>query len=262
MLQSSTLRPGFLVSLKTTIAGNVSYEKRDIEGAHITSSGTQLARWETERTISDPIEHEAAKRARSKARSLITGICAASAFGLLCPETKIAELERAISEARKVAEEFNGAADLTRVTVYVITGRIAPNDVEAVRAINSELRDLIGEMEAGVKNVDVKAVREAASKARQLAAMLSPEAAGRVQEAVDTARRVARKYTAAGEAAANEIDSLAIASLIRARTSFLDMDEAGTVGSVQADARAVDFDPTETTGPIVSTSPRAPAIEI
>jgi len=33
----------------------------------------------------DPAEHETAIKARGKARSVITGVCNASNFGLLCP---------------------------------------------------------------------------------------------------------------------------------------------------------------------------------
>ena len=84
-MEVSTLRNGLLVSLKTSVTGNVSYIKRDIETDHVTEDGHLAAKWETERTIVDPGEHEAAIKVRSKARALVTGVCVASAFGLLCP---------------------------------------------------------------------------------------------------------------------------------------------------------------------------------
>ncbi|MGC2778984.1 MAG: hypothetical protein WA418_25470, partial [Bradyrhizobium sp.] len=130
-IASSTLRPGLLVSLKTTVSGNVEYEKQNIEADHVTDDGKRKARWETQRTISDPTEHEAALQVRSRALTLIRGVCSRSAFGLLCPEIATEDLERAMVKARKLAEEFNKSAKLTRVTVYAITGRIAPDDVEA-----------------------------------------------------------------------------------------------------------------------------------
>ncbi len=43
----------------------------------------------------------------------------------------------------ELADEFNATARLTRLYVNVIAGRIAPDDVEAVKAINSEVRDLL-----------------------------------------------------------------------------------------------------------------------
>src|SRR5262245_61966497 len=129
MLNTSTLRPGLLVSLKTTITGNVRYRKETIEGEHITTEGEQKASWNTERTISDPAEHDAAVKARTVARTAITRVCSASAFGLLCPESKAADLEQAVREARAVADRFNSTATLTRLSVYVITGRVAADDV-------------------------------------------------------------------------------------------------------------------------------------
>lgn len=241
-LKTSTLRPGLLVSLKTSVRGNVRWNKRTIDADHVTADGARQAKWETERTISDPKEFEDAGKARSKARTVITRVCASSAFGLLCPETSAQDLEKAVAEARQIAAEFNATASLTRLSVYVITGRIAPDDVEAVRAIGSELRDLIADMETGISNLDVKAVREAASRAKGLGSMLSPEAAAKVQLAVDAARGAARRIVEAGETTAAAIDQRTLVTLAEARTAFLDLDSDTTVAVPEAEGRAVDFD--------------------
>ena len=239
----TTLRPGLLVSLNTRVQGNVSYRKAIIEEEHITDEGTQMARWETERTVLDPVEAESAKKIRGKARSLITSVCAASAFGLLCRLDRQGDLEDAIAEARRLADEFNATAALSRVTVYVITGRVADNDVEAVRAINSEVRDLLEQMKEGVETLNVEAVRQAANKARSLGNMLTPDAADRIQGAIDAARSAARKIVAAGEQVACEIDLRAVRAITEARLAFLDLDDAREVAAPTEQARAVDFEP-------------------
>jgi hypothetical protein len=243
-MQTSTLRPGFLVSLKTSLRGNVSYVSDVIESEHVTSEGSKRAKWETQRTIADPAEFEAAKQARQKARSAVSRICALSAFGLMCPEAAAADLEAAIAEARQIADAFNASARLTQVKVYVLTGRIAPDDIEAVRAINSEVRELLAEMRDGINNLDVEAVRTAASKARRIASMLTPDAQARVQTAIDAARRTARRMSQAGEQAAQEIDRATLAAITDARTAFLDLDDESTeVLAPKADARAIDLTP-------------------
>src|SRR5262249_46513243 len=99
MLTTSTLRPGFLVSLKTSTRGNVAYDKRDIERDHLVK-GKRVAKWETTRQIADPDEFERAQKVRAKACSLIRGVCAQSDFGLLCPEDKGDQLAKAIAEMR------------------------------------------------------------------------------------------------------------------------------------------------------------------
>jgi hypothetical protein len=244
-MQTSTLRPGLLVSLNTTISGNVTYKRREIEADHITDQGTKEASWQTDRTIFDPVEDEKARIVRSKARSLVTAVCARSAFGLLCPESKAANLDAAISDARKLADEFNATANLSRVGVYVITGRIAQDDVEAVRAINSEVRELMAAMAAGIGNLDVEQVREAANKARNISSMLTPEAQDRIAIAIKTARDAARKIVQAGEQAAQEIDLVAMRKIEEARTAFLDLDETPTdVAAPELEQRALDLDPT------------------
>ena len=242
-INTSTLRPGLLVSLKTSVRGNVSYQRKDIEAEHQTDDGKSQAKWETERVITDAAEHDAAIKARTKARVMVTSVCTASAFGLLCPESAGDELEKAIAGARKVADDFNAEAKLTRLSVYVITGRIAQDDVEAVKAINSEVRDLLADMEEGIKNCDVKAIREAASKARSLGSMLSLEAAAKIQIAVDAVRLSARKIVAAGEQAIQEVDKQTIAMLTEARTQFLDTSETKSVAAPAVQVHAVDLAP-------------------
>lgn len=258
-LQSSTLRPGLLVSLKTTIDGNVSYDKRTIEAEHVDATGAAKATWETERTIADPAEHEAAQVARSKASSLVRAICARSAFGLLCPEAREADLDEAIQAARRVADAFNAGAKLSRVSVYVITGRIAPDDVEAVRAINSEIRGLLDEMESGVRRLDVEAVRDAASRAKNVGAMLAPESAARVAAAVEAARSVARRIVKAGEAAAQEIDAASLRAITDARTAFLDLEGAGNeIAAPASEGRAIDLAPVSLA---MSAAPASPMLD-
>lgn len=242
-MKTSTLRPGLLVSLKTSVVGNVRYNKKVLEDDHKIEDGALAARWETERLIMDPEEHEAGKKARSKARAMITGVCSYSAFGLLCPENAAFELENAIAQARAVADEFNANAKLSRINFYIMTGRIAPDDVEAVRAINSEVRDLLADMETGVRNLNVKTIREAANKAKSIGQMLSPDAAARIQMAIDAARKTAREIVQAGEQAAVEVDRRTLRMLDEARTAFLDIGPGADVASPDAEARCMDMDP-------------------
>lgn len=241
-MATNTLRPGLLVSLKTQIKGGVDYRQKTIEAAHNTGGGSEKAVWETERTITDPVEYEAAKIARGKARSIVTAVCSQSAFGLLCPEVNAGVLEAAIADARKVVDAFNATAGLSRVSVYVITGKVASDDVEAVKAINSEVRDLLDTMASGVNNLDVKVIRDAAAKAKSLGSMLSPDAEARIQIAIDTARTAARKMVKAGEQAAQEIDRAAVRKIAEQRTAFLDLDEGKAIAKPTSEARALDLD--------------------
>ncbi len=242
-IQTSTLRPGLLVSLKTSINGNVRYSKEIITEEHKTETGTAEAVWQTQRVIAEPEEYENAKKCRSQAASLVRAVCAQSAFGLLCPESDADKLAKAIAAARDIADGFNEQAILTRVTVYVITGRIAPDDVEAVKAINSEIKDLMETMERGIKNLDVKAVRDAASRAKEVGAMLSADAQARVQIAVEAAREVAKKIVKSGEQAAQEIDLSAVRKIAEMRTAFLDFDEQKAIQAPAAEQRALDLAP-------------------
>lgn len=242
-MDMTTLRPGLLVSLKTGVTGNVSYKRADIEPDHLTEAGTKQAKWETERTIDDPDEFEKAHATRSKCRGGIYKVCTQSTFGLLCPEDKKDDLDKAVEAAQILAAEFNATATITRVSVFVIVGRIAADDVQAVRAINSEVRQLLTDMEQGLRNLDVKAVRDAANKALQIGRMLSPSAADRIRGAVDAARETARRIVKAGEEAAQEVDRNTIRKITSSRTAFLDLEEGAEMQVPQAQQRAVDLEP-------------------
>ena len=115
-LNTTTLRPGLLVSLKTGIVGNVKYDKTEIDSENIDTNGVLKAKWQTDKTIENAAEYEAASKVRGKARSLIAGVCSVSAFGYLCPETAKENLDRSIIAARKLVEDFNATAEVTRVS--------------------------------------------------------------------------------------------------------------------------------------------------
>lgn len=261
-IRTSTLRPGYLVSLKTSVVGNVSYRKQDIEPDHLTSQGELQAKWETERTITDPAEHELAVKTRGRCRTIITSVCAASDFGLLCPASAIDRLTAAVQEARDLADVFNRSARLTKIEVWVITGRVADNDVEAVRAINSEVSGLLAQMERGLELLDVSAIRDAANRARNLGSMLSPEASERVKTAIATARSAARRIVKAGEEGVAEVDKAAIARITEARTAFLDIsDEPDIMAEPEVIGRGVDLMPETQIGNTHTPTP-TPALDL
>jgi len=107
-MQATTLRPGLLVALSTRVTGNVTYTRRDIDFGRVSPvNGALISKWETERTVTNPEEADAASKARGKCRTLISSVCAQSEFGLLCPEDDAGKLDRAIAEAREVAAVEN-----------------------------------------------------------------------------------------------------------------------------------------------------------
>ena len=250
-MRTTTIRPGLLVSLKTSVTGNVEYSKRTIKTEHEIAGGARRASWETEKTINDPVEFEQASKIRGKVRSLIGALCAHSSFGLLCPLDRSDELSAAINEAQELTRDFNNQATQTRVSVYVIAGQVASDDAQAVKAINSEVTDLLNRMESGVRRLDVETIRDAANRAKGIASMITPEASACLQVAIDTARSAARTIVKAGEAAAVEIDYRAIRAITESRTAFLDLDDAAEIAAPTVTGRALDFDPS----PVTSAAP-------
>lgn len=250
-IQATTVRPGFLVSLKTNVSGNVNYSTNTLESA------ADRARWETTKTIADPVEHDNAIKARSKVRTIVGAICASSSFGYLCPEEKGEELLKAIAEARKVADDFNRTSRFSTVSCSVLIGKIAASDAEAVRAINEEVAELLAGIKDGLGNFDVKKIRDNANKAKELAAMLSDGARASVQRSIDAARKAAREIAAAqksGETAGLTVDQQTIRLITEERTAFLDLEgDDVTEAPEVVTAAGLDFEPV-TVQPVAPTA--------
>lgn len=188
-----TIKPGILVSLKTHVQGGVSYVRDKVQTN--VSGRTEEKNWHTSKTIADVQEFEAAVQARAKISSLVRGGCIKTAFGLLCPNDWEEGLSDRIERAKLIANEYNETATITNVSFHVLKGRIAENDREATEAIMSDVKDLADQMREGIATANVKTIRDAAKKAKEMTAMLDETESKRVTEAVDAARKAAREIT-------------------------------------------------------------------
>lgn len=234
-----TLRPGLLVNMFTKVEGNVTYHNidRDVQRVDL----TEVTDIHTRKQVNDVEEQERATKVRTKIRGLILSVCVTTAFSnmLLCPSgpvevkdldgtvTKVERdqlLREAIAEARRLADEFNATARTTRIDFYCMTGIVARDDVETVRAITGEIRRLMDDMQEGLKALDPKAIRDAANKATETSKVLTPEAGSQLEAAIKASRAAATKIVKAGEQAAKEVDRQALRKIKLARNSFLDID--------------------------------------
>lgn len=247
MTEVKMLKPGILVSIKTSQSGNRSYQKQELERAHLTEGGVERSRWNTTKIVFDPEEAKAAAQIANRARYLVTRLCADTAHGPLCPVDRRDDLTAAINESRAMVRDFNESAVFSRVEVNVICGEIIADDLNTVRALFSETEKFMAEMQQGLAELDVKKVRAVCVKALDVGQMLSPEASATMTLAVNAARAACKKIVAAGEQAAVEIDERAIHTIGVARSSFLDfgMSEDGTEVESFHTPRALDFAPRE-----------------
>lgn len=243
MSNASVIRPGLLVSLKSTIAGGVSYQRINLD-ADVAGDGDSKAdvtRWETKRVIDDKAEHDAAVKCRSAALATIRKVCSVTSFGLLCPASQEGALDAAIVSARRLVDAHNEVATHTRIGVYALKGRVASDDAEAARAITQEVASLVSRMDAGIKAFDPAAVREAADRARELSGMLSEEKQAKIDGAIAQARAAARaivkRVQKEGEDRSVVLMDIQRGQIESARIAFLDLtggDDAPTENPLPA----------------------------
>jgi len=272
MSNASVIRPGLLVSLKSTVSGGVSYQRVDLVTGEKLDSGAEVSEWKTTRVIDDVAEYDAATKCRSNARSLVNKVCSATSFGLLCPEDQEGALDVAVNAAHQLVDNFNKTAKTVRVGVYVIKGRVASNDAEAARAITQEIAELTIAMDVGIKNFDPKAIREAADRAREMSSMLSDEKQTKINAAIEQARKAARtivkRIEKEGEDRSLVMMDIQRGQIESARIAFLDM--SGESNAQPEDAmpsiasqRFADLDVSDVQAPTNnSKSVNAPTIEV
>lgn len=235
-MRTNLIRPSYLVSVKSTITGGISYKRVDFGKEN--EEGTETARWETTRIIDDKEEHERATQVRGKAVSLIRRVCYHTAFGLICPLDKGDEFDEAVKTAREVVDEFNADAACSRVGIYVLKGEIAATDEEAVRSLSAEVFVMVEEMQSGIDKLDVNEIRAVAKRARLVAATLGDDQSKMLSDAIVQARAAAttiiKRVKVAGESAEAVLAEIQRNDLEKARAAFLDYSEGADVEAVPA----------------------------
>jgi hypothetical protein len=218
--------PGILVALKTSVRGGVEYVRSDIER----SDQGHVKEWHTKRFMEDPEERKQATELVNKLSNSIARLCVRTTFGLLCRTDREAELDEAIRAVRSEVREWNATTRYSTVHLNAVKGRIADNDEEAIRAIVEEATELLDRMERGLTDADVKVIRDAAGRAKKLAAMMTPEAAGHIESALEAARDAARAIVRkSGELDARVADAMIAVeaeAFSKARFTFLEAAEA------------------------------------
>jgi hypothetical protein len=200
--------------------------------------------WKSRKVIDDKEEHARGTVVRGKCRTIISKVCTHSDFGYLCPLDREENLREAIEEAKALADAFNKTSVTCKVRVYVLTGKIADDQVTATKAISAELSELMQQMQSAIAACDPKSVRDAAMAAKKLGSMLDPDAGARVARAVEEARNVANEIARLQRAAEDVAPYLAkvqTQALEEARFAFLDFSEPVEIAPVEEAPRALDL---------------------
>ncbi len=190
------IRPGMLVALSTRLRGGVKYERVDLN--HERDGSTDIAKWETERKITDAEEYDAAKKLQSRVRALIESVSIWTPFGIICPTDNVEQLDEKIAEAQALCAEFNDSAQYSHVSFSVLRGEIAESDREARESVAAELDELLRDLERAMETGKVKDIRRIASRLKQTSRVLeaqSPEARS-IERAVASARKIAKQIVA------------------------------------------------------------------
>lgn len=236
------LKPGLMIALATKIDPPPVYHKRNEETER--PPGAEVRTWESEVVVQLPEEYERAKKARGKARSLLTGACIITPFHvLMCPFEDKDKLDRAEAEAREVVRAFNDSATFYRVELQTFRGQVEEDSQRAAQAVGDEVRGLLDSMERSIRLGDVKAARDAATQAKSLGRLLEGKAAERVSLAVKGVRKLAREIVdrvqGQAEQLADVLTEERLHPIAAARVVFLEADQLEDVPSPAASPKEI-----------------------
>jgi len=223
------MKPGILVDVGTTVTGGVHYEREDID-ERVEADGSEVSEWKTKKMMEDAEEHREAGRLRSKIIRFFYSICSQTGRGaLLCPEAREDELNEAIVKAHGIADEFNSRSRYTRIEFDVFKGRISETDEENTRALANQIRRMLDDIDAGVRGLDPKLIRNARDRAKQIGQMIDAGQAKRVTDAAEAATEaanaIAKRVIREGEKGEKVIADLNLKAIRKARFAFLDTSE-------------------------------------
>jgi hypothetical protein len=244
------IRPGYLISLKTSIQGGPRYTHNPLESSAASSDGPEIEKFITTKTTEDPEEYKRAVKLRGKARGLVESVLIPSDFGLLCLKAKKERYDEALKEAKEYIEFFNNTSRTCHIAIRSIAGEIVESDTEANQSIVGELRDLLTTVQNGVTEMDVKKIRAAADKLKDVGAMLDEDNQRKVVGAVKEAREVANQIAKMARKKATDIgdyvQTIKLKAVDEARFTFLDMDGPAEVSGdalPMAPGRVLDIEP-------------------
>ncbi len=227
--KTQTIRPGIFVNIRTSIDGNVSYQRVDVITGEKLPDGSEKSEWNTKKLVEDPVELERAIKVRGQARTLVEKLCTKTTIGLWCSPEQKGALDAARDAADVLVAEFNRSAQRTKLWISVIPSRLESDDTRALRDITREVSRLVQQMDVGIKEFDADKIREAATEARRLSSMLSDDKKAKVNAAVEQARKAATMITKRvekdGEDRALVLLDIQRSQIESARITFLDMEE-------------------------------------
>lgn len=229
------LKPGLLVSLRTSLKGGIAYERAELEAPAPATETEDVARWETTRVIDDKAEYDRGSKLQGKVSGMIRNRCIETEnLGLLCPKDREDELDKAVADAQALVDEFNTSTRHSMLTVWAVKWRMAEDEEEATAALAAEVRGLLDQVDRGIRDVNVETIRAAATRAKYVGKMLDGKQAEQVTEAVLAARKaattIARRVEKLGEDAEVVMAELKTEPIATARFAFLDLEEHASEG--------------------------------
>jgi hypothetical protein len=174
----------------------VTYERVDVSttntGIEGTNDHTEVVVRTVKRTIEAVDEHNAMDALRSRTRARVKAMCADTIIGWLSPSDRRDALRAAIKTVKAEITQANAGSMFYRVSPGVVVASIETDADVAAATVTEALRDAMDGLKDAINNGDVEQMRAIAMGLKGFDALVSDEAADKVRDAIDEARRIAK----------------------------------------------------------------------
>jgi len=146
----------------------------------------------TTRTITAVDEYKAMDALRARMRNRVKANCVDTIIGWLSPRENRADLRKTIVQVEAEIIEVNAGATFYKVSPGVVVASIETDADVAAATVTETLRDAMDGLREAFARGDIEGMRAIAAGLKGFDALVNDEAADKVREAIDEARKIAR----------------------------------------------------------------------
>ncbi len=167
-----TIEPCILVRDRISVDKGVSYVRRELTNER-NDDGSEDATWQTDRHYENREEASLATRVYNNSRNRIRTVCLNTDIGFVCPMNKVKELERAVTEAQQMVDEFNETAECCRIRFLVVCTDIEPTNVNGVQVLKETLEKSTKDIVDALSSFNLKKASETLRATKTLTSVLA-----------------------------------------------------------------------------------------
>lgn len=184
------LPPSALVAVDVSHRGGCHYSHKN-EVVEATAAGGLVKTYDGTVLLDDPDEYKRAAKIQNGIKRAFSKVGRHSAVGIICPVTKLDDIEVLDTVFSAKVAEFNRDARFTRLDYTCLSFKIEGDNVKILGSLLDGLGDKLAELEKALKSLEPQSIREVLASMTGYLEMLPTEAQVVLGNALKGAKKTA-----------------------------------------------------------------------